>query len=144
MRVREANLLDLPGIYRAERACFSDPWPLLAFLPYLTGGEALAFVAEEKRRVIGFILAVREGEDIHIHDLAVVPEQRRKGVASALLQRLFSAAKGARRVRLEVRVSNLPARAFYAKHGFREAALLPRYYANGEDGLLMIRDLGEG
>lgn len=141
MRVREAKFSDLPGIYRVERECFPDPWPFLAFLPYFLERDALALVAEEGKRIVGFILALREGEELHIHDLAVVPDQRRRGVASSLLQRLLSEAGAARCVRLEVRVSNQAARAFYAKHGFREVALLPHYYADGEDGLLMKRDL---
>lgn len=142
MRIRRANLLDLPGIYRVERECFPDPWPLLAFLPYFLEGDTLAFVAED-RGIIAFVLALRKGEELHIHDLAVALAHRRKGVASALLHHLLSQASDAHRVRLEVRVSNQPARAFYAKHGFREAALLPHYYADGEDGILMIRDLSE-
>ncbi len=140
MKIRQANLLDLLGIYRVEKESFPDPWPLLAFLPYLLAREALAFVAEEEG-VIAFLLALREGEEIHIHDIAVAPNFRRKGVASALLCCLLSAAGDARRLRLEVRASNSAARAFYAKHGFREAALLPHYYADGEDGILMIREL---
>lgn len=140
VRVRRAGPLDLPGIYRVEKACFPDPWPLLAFFPYLVDREALALVAEEEG-IIGFILALREGEELHIHDLAVVPEHRRQGVGSALLKELLAAAAGTRRVRLEVRASNHAAQAFYTKHGFRRIAILPNYYADGEDGILMIRDL---
>jgi len=115
----------------------------LAFLPYILDREALAFVAEE-REVIAFLLALREGEEIHIHDIAVAPAHRRKGVGSALLAHLLSVAGDARRLRLEVRASNFAARAFYQKHGFKEVALLPNYYANGEDGILMIRELSGG
>ncbi|MCS7216855.1 MAG: ribosomal protein S18-alanine N-acetyltransferase [Candidatus Bipolaricaulota bacterium] len=140
MRVRRAGLRDLPGIHRVEQASFPDPWPLFAFLPYLLDREALALVAEEDG-VLGFLLARREGEEVHIHDLAVAPAHRRRGVGSALLGELFRAARGARRVRLEVRASNRTAQAFYKKHGFREEAVLPGYYADGEDGLLMVRDL---
>ncbi len=142
MRIRRASFLDLLGIYRVEKESFPDPWPLLAFLPYVLAEEALAFVAEEGR-IIAFILAFREGEEIHVHDLAVAPEHRRKGVATALLACLLSSVKDAKRVRLEVRASNFVARAFYAKHGFKEVAVLPNYYADGEDGILMIRDLSE-
>jgi len=143
VRIRRAGLFDLLGIYRVEKESFPDPWPLLAFLPYISAKDALAFVAEEEK-VIAFILAFREGEEIHIHDLAVAPQYRRKGIGSALLAALISSAGDARRLRLEVRVSNSPARAFYRKHGFKEVAVLPNYYADGEDGILMIRDLGEG
>ncbi len=141
--MRRANPLDLPGIYRVEKACFPDPWPLLAFFPYLVDREALAFVAEEEG-IIGFILALREGEEVHIHDLAVVPEHRRKGVGSALLEELLAAAAGAQRVRLEVRASNFAAQAFYKKHGFRATAVIPNYYDDGEAGILMTRELTAG
>ncbi len=139
MRIRRGGPLDLPGIYRVEKGSFSDPWPLLAFFPYLTDRDALAFVAEDGG-IVGFLLAFWEGEEVHIHDLAVAPEHRRKGVGSALLGRLLEEAKGARRVRLEVRASNWPARSFYQKYGFREIQVLPNYYADGEDGILMVRD----
>ena len=143
MRIRCAGPLDLLGIYRVERASFPDPWPLLAFLPYVLEREALAFVAEESG-ILGFILAFWEGEEVHIHDLAVAPEHRRKGVATALLRALLEAIPSARRVKLEVRASNQAARAFYEKHGFREIRVLPNYYADGEDGILMVRDLAGG
>jgi len=100
----------------------------------------LAFVAEEEG-IVGFLLAFWEEEEVHIHDLAVLPEHRRKGVASALLAHLLREAKNAKRVKLEVRASNAAAQAFYKKHGFREAALLRGYYEDGEDGILMIREL---
>ncbi len=135
--------MDPLGIYQVEKACFADPWPLFAFFPYVVNRQALALVAEESK-IIGFVLALQEGDELHIHNLAVVPEHRRKGVASALLHRLFAEASKVRRVRLEVRASNLAAQAFYKKHGFREEAVLPGYYQDGEDGILMIRDLAPG
>lgn len=140
VRIRRAGPRDLLEIYQVEKASFPDPWPLLAFLPYILEHDSLAFVAEE-HKVIAFILAVREGEEVHIHDLAVSPEHRRKGVATALLAHLIAEVQGARRIRLEVRASNTAARAFYQKQGFREAAILPGYYVDGEEGILMIRDL---
>lgn len=142
MRIRRAGPLDLLGIYRVEKASFPDPWPLLAFLPYVLERDSLAFVAEEEG-IVGFLLAFWEGEEVHIHDLAVLPEHRRKGIASALLSRLLDETKGAKRVRLEVRASNAAAQAFYKKHGFREAAFLPHYYEDGEDGILMIREVSQ-
>ena len=140
MRIRRAGPLDLLGIYRVEKACFPDPWPLLAFLPYVLERDSLAFVAEEEG-IVGFILAFCEGNEVHIHDLAVLPEHRRKGIASALLSHLLGEAKEAKRVKLEVRASNTAAQAFYKKHGFREASRLSHYYEDGEDGILMVREL---
>jgi ribosomal protein S18 acetylase RimI-like enzyme len=62
-------------------------------------------------------------------------------VARALLDAVLceETARGAGSALLEVRVSNLVARAFYASTGFVAVGRRPRYYANGEDALLMTR-----
>jgi len=53
-------------------------------------------------------------------------------------------ASGTHAALLEVRVSNHAARAFYASTGFVAVGRRPRYYANGEDALLMTRSTGGG
>lgn len=49
------------------------------------------------------------------------------------------AVEGASGVQLEVRVSNLTAQRFYEKNGYQDVFLIPEYYANGEDALVMMR-----
>ena len=44
-------------------------------------------------------------------------------------------------VNLEVRVSNVKAIALYQKFGFKNVAVRKRYYSNGEDAYLMIKEL---
>ena len=63
------------------------------------------------------------------------------GAAWSLLDAVLrdETASGARTALLEVRASNLAARAFYASTGFVAVGQRPRYYANGEDALLMTR-----
>lgn len=75
----------------------------------------------------------------HITTIAVHPEYRGRGVGELLLLDLFeqSAQRGVVRLTLEVRVSNLPAQALYRKYGFAVAGRRLRYYANGEDALIM-------
>lgn len=142
MRIRQAGVADLPGIYRVERASFPFPWPAYALLFYLLSPDVLALVAEENG-LRGFLIAVWEGEDLHIHDFAVAPGSRRQGVGRALLQEAIQRAKArkVRRIRLEVRAGNSGARAFYTAQGFKEVNTLPAYYEGGEDGILMVLDL---
>jgi ribosomal-protein-alanine N-acetyltransferase len=50
------------------------------------------------------------------------------------------ALEGAASVKLEVRESNDTARRLYRGFGFEHYGTVPRYYANGEDALVMVRE----
>ncbi len=75
--------------------------------------------------------------------LAVRPEQRRRGFAWSLLNAALAdpASAGVRRVYLEVRPSNLGARALYSSLGFIRTGVRPGYYGD-EDALLLTLELG--
>jgi ribosomal-protein-alanine N-acetyltransferase len=80
---------------------------------------------------------------VHINNLAVVPECRRRGVATAQLGRVMDEAArfGIRRTMLEVRQSNAPARQLYEKFGFVVAGTRSKYYTNPiEDALVLWRE----
>ena len=51
--------------------------------------------------------------------------------------------RSAERVLLEVRVSNAPAMRLYLKRGYVGCGVRPRYYADGEDALIMQKRLAE-
>ncbi len=51
------------------------------------------------------------------------------------------AVSGVRTVELETATGNLPAVAFWRRHGYRDTELLKRYYGNGLDAYLMIKSL---
>jgi [ribosomal protein S18]-alanine N-acetyltransferase len=101
---------------------------------YLAGG-CLVALAEE--RVAGFLAfrQVAEGE-CEILNLAVAPEARRRGLATALIEELIAERPGT--LFLEVRSSNAAARNLYAHLGFAEVGLRPGYYSSPpEDGIVM-------
>ena len=78
-------------------------------------------------------------------NVAVDPERRREGIATALIERLFEEAGAEARYTLEVRVSNHGAIAMYERFGFRAAGHRRRYYHdNGEDALIMWLGAGAG
>jgi [ribosomal protein S18]-alanine N-acetyltransferase len=110
----------------------------------LAAGEMVGWVAEDRSRVEGFLVARRVASDIEILNLAVLAESRRKGVGTLLLREAIAwgGSRQARQAHLEVRASNTPALRFYERHGFRITGRRPRYYpAPVEDALLLTATL---
>lgn len=129
-------------IAQLEQACFSSPWTANMLTDALFDTQASFIVAEdEEGNVLGYAglhVIVDEG---YIDNVAVEPDARRHGVASALLDVFcrFGAANLAF-LSLEVRASNAPAIALYEKHGFVQAGLRKNYYEKPrEDAIIMTR-----
>jgi len=61
------------------------------------------------------------------------------------LQGMLELAKsmGLQRATLEVRVSNAAAIGLYHSKGFEDSGIRPKYYPDGEDALIMWRDLAD-
>ena len=102
------------------------------------------WVAESAGRVIGFLAARVAADEMEILNLAVDPDERGRGVGSALLGTAieFARRSGSRRAFLEVRESNRRAQRFYERHGFAVFGRRSRYYTHPEeDALLMVHTL---
>lgn len=146
MRQREVviepmTVEDLPRVLAIERASFSSPWSEANFRHEIESNPmAWNLVVRTAGRVVGFACAYVVADELMINDLAVDATLRREGFGSALLRRLLDGARtrGCRRVTLEVRPSNAPARALYEAFGFEIVGHRRGYYADtGEDGMLM-------
>ena len=138
-------LAEIDAILAVERASFTNPWTREMYLAELDHqGVAFFYVARDAgRRIVGFCSFWRVVDELHINNLAVLPECRRLGVASALLARVLEvgASMGSRRATLEVRHSNDAARRLYGGFGFVVAGVRRGYYTNPiEDALVLCRD----
>jgi len=93
--------------------------------------------------ILGAITGQCVVDEAEIHELAVREEARRKGVASAIVQAFIDevSRRDAHVCWLEVRSSNMGAIEFYERSGFEAAGRRPRYYSNGEDAVVLRRDL---
>ncbi len=91
----------------------------------------------------GMILARIAADEAEILTLAVLPDQRRQGIARALLEAAATraAVHGASTLFLEVASRNQPARKLYAACGFTQVGQRRRYYADGDDALVLRRQL---
>lgn len=139
------HLTDLPTVMEIDRHSLPRPWSESVWREELASPYSQYMVLEEGGEVSGHIGIKHVADEAHIMTLAVCPERRRRGFARALLEAAFAtpALLNTRRLYLEVRPSNLPARALYDSLGFVPSGIRPRYYGN-EDALLMTLDLWEG
>jgi ribosomal-protein-alanine N-acetyltransferase len=138
---------DIDSILAIEQASFTNPWTREMYVAEVKNeGVSFFYLARDNgRRIVGFCSFWRVLDELHINNLAVVPEVRRLGVATALLRRVMDEAArfGIRRTMLEVRQSNAPARRLYEKFGFVVAGSRSKYYTNPtEDALVLWREEG--
>ncbi len=144
IRLRRLELADLDEIERIEQASYPTPWSRSMFASELAKPSSLSLGAVDGTdALVGYLVLSRYVDAWHVMNVAVAPERRREGIASALLRRLLDATKGdARRgYTLEVRVSNVGAIRLYERFGFRTKGVRRGYYTdNREDALIMWRD----
>lgn len=133
---------DLDQVMELEKAIFPQPWRRSFFLADMDRPQGLSVVAEDEGVILGYAVAWGT-EETHLANLAVGEIERCKGVGSRLLDEVivFARRNKASSIYLEVRVSNTIARRFYAERGFVPTYLRKGYYENGEDALIMERDL---
>ena len=133
----------IPQIVQLEQTCFSVPWTESMLTDALFDPQASFLVAEDDGgNVIGYAGLHAILDEGYIDNVAVEPDARRHGVASALLEVFcrFGAANLAF-LTLEVRASNEAAIGLYEKHGFQRAGLRPGYYQKPkEDAVIMTRE----
>ncbi len=143
LAVRTLSFSDLPQVIAIERRSFPSPWSLAMFVLELSKPSGICLAAVQGTEILGYVICARYDEAFHVMDIAVDPDHRRAGVASALLDSVVARAGEDANYTLEVRVSNAGAIALYERYGFRGVGTRPRYYAdNGEDAMIMWRAVG--
>ncbi len=103
-----------------------------------------AYEEPEQLTIVAFAVFWLLAEELHLLDLAVAPEYRRRGLGRRLLTEVLVRGyqKGAEFAWLEVRPSNMPALALYQSCGFQQVMVRKRYYSEtGEDALVLMLPL---
>ena len=145
LRFRRLEIRDLPGIETIERRSYPTPWSRSMFAGELAKPSSLCLGAFEgdEEELVGYLIISRYVDAWHVMNVAVAPDQRRRGIATALLDRLFdlTAGDGRRGYTLEVRISNRHAIDLYERLGFKPRGIRRGYYTdNREDALIMWKD----
>ena len=136
----------LDQVEEIEKACFADPWSRQIFEETLQDLQTTNWAAQATDgTVLGYISFTAVLDEADVNNLAVRPDCRRQGVASALLAALdrHGRARNLARLFLEVRPSNKNALMLYKKFGYTEVGRRKNYYLSPrEDAIIMRSELG--
>ncbi len=134
---------DLQAVMAIEYAAYSFPWTRGNFIDSLAAGYLARMLVHETAGIVGYYVAMRGVDEMHLLNLTVAPAQQQRGHSRTLLDDLDERCRRSHvgRIWLEVRASNQRARQLYARRGFVEAGLRRGYYPAGaarrEDAIVM-------
>jgi ribosomal-protein-alanine N-acetyltransferase len=144
VQLRRLETKDLEVVEAIEQESYPTPWSRSMFDAELRKPSSLAIGAfTDDGDLVGYAFVSRYVDAWHVMNVAVAHAFRRRGIASALLERLFAvtATDPRRGYTLEVRVSNTGAIMLYERLGFESRGLRRGYYTdNREDALIMWRE----
>ena len=145
---------DLQKVMHINRICLPENYTDVFFVDLYQKYPETFVVAEEDGNIVGYIMCrieiglssigmgglTRKG---HVVSLAVMPENRKQGIASALLKEAMQGMQSykAKQIFLEVRVTNDDAVTLYKKLGLAVTRTIGGYYSDGEDAYVMSKKL---
>ena len=141
---------DLLEVVEIEETTGLSQWGWEAYRAELARAEAIMLVVrresadESGRSVVAYIASRISADELHINNIGVREESRRKGLGAALLGAALDegARRGACLAVLEVRAGNEAAQALYGRFGFEVVGRRRDYYrAPVEDALVMTKSL---
>ena len=146
LRIRQARLSDVPALARIERDSFVSPWSAEDITRDVAFNEkSYVAVAEINGEPVGYADMWLIAGEAQLYNIVVDPAYRGNEIGFRLMSHMISiASRTCKVINLEVRHSNVPAISLYLKSGFRQVGERKKYYRdNGEDAVLMDRDLSE-
>ncbi|HEX3805883.1 MAG TPA: ribosomal protein S18-alanine N-acetyltransferase [Gaiellaceae bacterium] len=146
VNIRVLELGDLGAIESIEQRAYPTPWSRSMFASELAKPTSICLGAFEGDELAGYVINSRYVDAWHVMNVAVDPDRARRGIATALLERLFELTQDDERrgYTLEVRVSNEGAIRLYEQLGFEPRGVRRGYYTdNREDALIMWRESGD-
>lgn len=137
---------DLDAVHELEKQAYPMPWSRRHFADSIAAGHQAVMLLGEvlaaetptpglapPRVLLGYLVAMPGYEEVHLLNITVAPAHQHHGWGRFLLDALvlWSRGQGAHCLWLEVRESNAPARALYARYGFHQVGLRKGYYPDG-------------
>lgn len=142
--IEAATLADIAALLQVQQASpGAAEWTPSEYEDFLAEPGHIFLVARGSS-LVAFLAARVVADELEILNLAVEPFHRGRGIGALLLRLTLTEAGrcGARNAWLEVRDSNLRARAFYRNFGFKETYRRRRFYQHPvEDAVVCRRTL---
>ena len=98
------------------------------------------YVIENDDVVIGYIGRYYFLQEAEVLNFVVDESYQRQGYGQKLFDKMVEDMKDVKKITLEVRASNIKGINFYTKNGFKQVGVRKRYYKNGEDALLLLKE----
>jgi len=128
-------------VYFILKENFKNPWSIETINASNPFSRKLVALYEEK--IVGFLNGEIILDEGNILMISVKKEFQNKGVGRKLMNRFEKLAKkeGVKAIYLEVSEKNINAIDFYKKLGFIPIGLRKKYYKNGENALLLKKEV---
>jgi len=131
LNYRQGTAADLKAVFELNRRSLPESWSLEGLHQALKDGYDL-LLCMDGDTLAGYLLCHDIIDEVHIMQVVVAPDYRRRGIAETLSKKLI-ASKAGMALLLEVRASNLAAQALYEKLGFIRTGLRKGYYVSRRD-----------
>ena len=130
---------DMDRVLTIENDLFSIPWTREAFNNEIN--NELAFVLEVDGELVGYICSLLVLDEAEISNVAVSKIKQKCGYGKILLNEMIMILKekGCKRIFLEVRQSNIPAKRLYQGYGFSLLGYRKGYYRNPKEDALILK-----
>ena len=125
-----------------EKICFgTEAWSEKSVASELDNPLSFWLVADDNGRVAGYVGSQTVMDETDMMNVAVHPDYRKQGIATALIVGLVGELrkKGSHCLTLEVRASNENAISLYRKLDFQQIGLRKNYYHNPKEDALILR-----
>lgn len=143
VEIRPLSSEDIETLVAMESANQPRPWSENVFNDELTSDSRIYLGVVDGEALYGFGGMILSGDEAHITNLLVAPDQRRKGLARRLMVGLIDAAleKGARHLTLEVRSRNKAGISLYQRFGMAPVGVRKGYYGDDDALILWAHDI---
>ena len=122
---------------------FADGWNKNMLIDAFKGGRFFCESAMDGDKVLGLITYSIALDEADIEGVVTAREHRRKGIGKLLVIEAEKTlkSKGVKKVFLEVREGNIPAKALYEACGYSPVSVRKNYYPDGENAVVMVKEL---
>ena len=138
--IRPMERADVTRVHEIECTCFRSPWSRLALLGELRNDVAHYLVMEADGLIIGYGGMWLLFEEAHVTNVAIMPDYRGQGRGRRLMLAMMRHAvqRGAEKMTLEVRESNMVAQKLYAGLNFEQNGFRAGYYSDTGEGAMLL------
>jgi ribosomal-protein-alanine N-acetyltransferase len=149
-RIEPMTVAHLDAVTSIESQAYGFPWSRGNFIDSLAAGYFAQVLLDAQRGVVGYFVAMRGVDEMHLLNITITPTQWGRGLARRLLDHLVASMReaGLSALWLEVRESNLRARRIYERYGFAQVGVRRGYYpaphGTREDAVLMSLRIDQG